>query len=271
MSTTRIRLAYLAALPVLVTYAGCRTDGSGLTFTDASVAVDAGQGSGGQGGTAGRSGSGGGPGGSPGSGGNGSGGNGSGGSGSGGAGGSPCGPSNCEGCCAGDFCITSTSTGQNACGLNGAACDVCTACETCESGACTVSPSSRWRLTCVSADISPTRPSGFEWDAGNNPDPRCQLVSGTTSSTPMYWPYNTVAPSWTGFNQASILLTASALTSGEWTATVVDCDGTGCVTTEQICAATGQALAGSDLQSGTYSFSSLGSCNTLTLGLACAQ
>lgn len=52
-----------------------------------------------------------------------------------GCGSPPCGPSNCAGCCSPDG-VCQAGSGLSACGLSGAACDVCVAGQACTSGKC---------------------------------------------------------------------------------------------------------------------------------------
>jgi hypothetical protein len=158
-------------------------------------------------------------------------------------------------------------------------CAPCGACLRCGSvGACEPDPSSRWKVTCVSAKVSATKPNGQVWDPAyssppqSNADPFCRLDTrdGRSRSSPIVM--DTLTPVW----NADVTptsgggLTASLLLGqGQWTITVLD-DDPAVPTTETICTVTPQ-LSATTLGSGILDFSNVGSCIDLTLTVACVQ
>ena len=197
---------------------------------------------------------------------------------SGGGHGDTCDSSSCpNGCCQNGQCVTNRNS--QACGNGGGACAPCRACLRCSSaGACEPDPSSSWRVTCVSATVSDTKPNGQVWDPAyssppqSNADPLCRLDTkdGRSRSSPVAM--DTLTPVW----NADVTptsgggLTASLLLGqGQWTITVLD-DDPAVPTTETICTVTPQ-LSATTLGSGMLDFSNVGSCKELTLTVACVQ
>ena len=162
---------------------------------------------------------------------------------SGGGHGDTCNASSCpNGCCQNGQCVTNRTS--QACGNGGGACAPCGACLRCGSaGACEPDPSSSWKVTCVSAKVSATKPNGQVWDPAyssppqSNADPFCRLDTrdGRSRSSPIMM--DTLTPVW----NADVTptsgggLTASLLLGqGQWTITVLD-DDPAVPTTETIC------------------------------------
>jgi hypothetical protein len=197
---------------------------------------------------------------------------------SGGGHGDTCNASSCpNGCCQNGQCVTNRT--NQVCGNGGGACAPCGACLRCGSaGACEPDPSSSWKVTCVSATVSATKPNGQVWDPAyssppqSNADPFCRLDTrdGRSRSSPIVM--DTLTPVW----NADVTptsgggLTASLLLGqGQWTITVLD-DDPAVPTTETICTVTPQ-LSATTLGSGMLDFSNVGSCVDLTLTVACAK
>jgi hypothetical protein len=174
-----------------------------------------------------------------------------------------------------------TNVNDQMCGTNGVQCAACGSCFRCGTAkSCEPDPTASWNLICGSATIAPTKPNGTPWDtgisisSGPNPDPFCRLTTsdGRTRSSPVIT--DTLTPVW----NANVTptsgggLTARMLsTAGSWTLTVYDQDSTGIGTAMDFICSVSPAVTSAEFQSGTLSFSSVGSCNQLTLALTCAQ
>jgi hypothetical protein len=195
---------------------------------------------------------------------------------SGGDHGDTCDTSSCpNGCCRNGQCVTDRN--DQACGNGGVMCAPCGPCLRCGSvGACEPDPSSNWKITCVSARVSATKPNGQVWDPAyssppqSNADSFCRLDTqdGRSRSSPIKM--DTLTPVW----NADVTptsgggLTANLLLGqGQWTITVLD-DDPAVPTTETICTVMPQ-LTATSLGSGMLDFSNVGSCIDLTLTVAC--
>ena len=113
---------------------------------------------------------------------------------------------NCGGCCAGSRCETGTV--DFACGKHGDACVECTAPDMCNSGECSIAPSSRWAMAIASAIVNENAVT--EDGDGSAPDVRvCATVAGDRLCTAIA--ENTYMPLW---NQIVATATARDFAAG---------------------------------------------------------
>jgi hypothetical protein len=122
----------------------------------------------------------------------------------------PCSTSTCTGCCDTQG-VCQTGDTREACGTGGKACKVCQGSNSCVNGNCAWDPQAEWKVTVVSATISPAK----IWDQGALPgfvepdvfiEVSCAGKSGKTGTTD-----NTYSPA---FNDEVITATAQQLGVG---------------------------------------------------------
>jgi len=108
----------------------------------------------------------------------------------------------CGGCCSGNTCKPGSVA--SACGINGDACTVCGAGQTCTNSVCHVDPSSLWDLVVETGTCASFNGNGDSWDAfGGLPDPyvKLTLCYSSPNMTPPSYGYtfnvsNSTQPDW---------------------------------------------------------------------------
>jgi hypothetical protein len=137
-------------------------------------------------------------------------------------------------------------------------------------------PGSFWKVRCLSATIAGTKPNGDPWDAfttANNaaPDPFCQLSLGQSVAAKTSILANTFMPAWNEWLTPQSPLAASLLGSqaAPWSIQVVDDDGS-TQGTDPICSVS-PTLPVTAFSTGSATFSDVGSCTSLSIGLECAS
>ena len=163
-------------------------------------------------------------------------------------------------------------TGTGGRGGTGGGCGVCPTCTRCTNGACTPDPASLWKLRCVRASISQTKPTGAAWDTGigstSAPDPKCAFWLGNSSAAETSTLSDTFTPEWNESITPGSRFTASLLSSqsSPWSIRVTDEDGLG---SDAICSIS-PALDAATFVFGSVTFAS-GSCASLEIGLECVS
>ena len=163
-------------------------------------------------------------------------------------------------------------TGTGGRGGAGGGCGVCPACTRCTSGACTPDPASLWKLWCVRAAITQTKPTGASWDAvagtAAAPDPKCAFWLGNSSASETSTLSDTFMPEWNESITPGSRFTASLLSSqsSPWSIRVTDEDPLG---SDAICSIS-PALDAATFVFGSVTFAS-GSCSSLEIGLECVS
>jgi hypothetical protein len=143
-------------------------------------------------------------------------------------------------------------------------------------GACAPDPNAPWVVSCVSAQIAPTKSTGAVWDSTSNsppgtyPDAVCELLleDGRSRETPIVT--DSLTPAW----NASVTpqnggpLTAKFLMSSQshWRISVVDRDA---ADDDAVCSTLPVPTA-ADLEKGSLVLTNA-SCTKLTVGFTCAQ
>jgi hypothetical protein len=151
----------------------------------------------------------------------------------------------------------------------------CAPCFRCgSSGACELDPGSRWKMRCVSAEITPTSPAGTAWDPGlgspgQDPDPYCELRLGQVSVARTSVLSNTLEPVWNESITPVTRFTPAFLMSQDtpWSIRVAD-DDLSTFSSEDVCIVIPQLAPGAFTQD-TIMFSDVQSCITLTVSLEC--
>jgi hypothetical protein len=152
----------------------------------------------------------------------------------------------------------------------------CPACYRCSSGACTLDPSSSWKLRCVSAQIADAKPNGDPWDPSTAssknalPDPDCELWLGQSAVANTSVLSNTLTPGWNESVTPPGGVTASRLSSqsNPWSIRLLDDDGN--QGSDPICTVT-PSLIPSEFAAGTVTYRNIGSCTSVTITLECAS
>jgi hypothetical protein len=152
-------------------------------------------------------------------------------------------------------------------------CAACPACTHCTNGACAPDPASLWKVRCVRAAITQTKPTGDPWDLGTTvnaaPDPKCAFWLGNSSAAETSVLSNTYAPAWNESITPGSRFMASLLSSqsSPWSIRVTDDDPP--AGAETICSIS-PVLDAATFVFGSATFAS-GSCSALEIGLECVS
>jgi hypothetical protein len=162
--------------------------------------------------------------------------------------------------------------GEGGRGGAGGSCGVCPACMRCMNGACSVDPTSLWKVRCIRAAITATKPGGEPWDAfaasAAAPDPQCSFWLGNAVAAQTSALSNTFAPMWNESITPTSRFSGGLLSSqaSPWSIRVTDEDQPG---SDAVCSVS-PALDATAFAAGLASFTA-GSCTTLVIGMECVS